>query len=79
MPIKTRFDALRFKSFHAMAASRGDGLHHELVQLFERLAEGADANLSETIETYKRMNAFDQSRVERRCARPRSAPNPKTK
>jgi len=36
-----------------MAASRCDGLHPELVRLFERLANGADANLSETLDASK--------------------------
>jgi hypothetical protein len=36
-----------------MAASRGDGLRPELLQLFERLAKGADANFSETVDAYK--------------------------
>jgi len=51
MPIKNGFQTPRFQSFHAIAASRGDGLHPELVQFFERLAKGADANISETVET----------------------------
>ena len=50
LPIKTRFNALGFQSFHAMAASRGDGLHPELVRLFERLTNGADANLAKTLQ-----------------------------
>jgi len=53
MPIKTHFNAVKFQSFHAMAASRGDGLHPELVRLFERLANGADANLSESLDPPK--------------------------
>jgi len=40
----------QFRSFHAIAALRGDGLRPELVQLFERLAQGADANLSGVVE-----------------------------
>jgi hypothetical protein len=50
MPIKNEFQAPRFRSFHAIAASRGDGLHPELVKLFERLAKGADTNLSQSVE-----------------------------
>jgi len=33
---------------------RGDGLHPELVRLFARLANGAEANLSETLDASKR-------------------------
>jgi hypothetical protein len=34
--------------FVSLAAARGDGLHHEFVNLFTRLAAGADATLSES-------------------------------
>jgi hypothetical protein len=54
MPIKRPLQAPRFKSFHDIAALRGDGLRAELVALFERLAQGADATPSEIIETPKR-------------------------
>ena len=50
MPIRKQIQAPRFQSFHAIAALRGDGLHPEFVQLFERLAQGADANLSAIVE-----------------------------
>ena len=41
-----------FLSLHALAATRGDGLRPEFVDLFKRLAAGAgaDATLSETAE-----------------------------
>ena len=51
MQIKNEFQAPRFRSFHAIAASRGDGLHPELLKVFERLAKGADTNLSQAVET----------------------------
>jgi hypothetical protein len=35
-------------SLHALAATRGDGLRPEFVDLFRRLAAGADATLSES-------------------------------
>jgi hypothetical protein len=50
MPIKNKFQAPRFRSFHAIAALRGDGLHPELLKLFERLTKGADTNLSQSVE-----------------------------
>lgn len=50
MPITKQPQASRFKSFHDIAAFRGDGLRPELVQLFERLAQGGDTNLSEIVE-----------------------------
>jgi len=53
MPITKPLQAPRFKSFHDVAALRGDGLRPELVALFERLAQGAEANLSEIIEAPK--------------------------
>jgi hypothetical protein len=37
-------------SFHALAATRGDGLRPEFVDLFKRLAAGADATLSESTQ-----------------------------
>jgi hypothetical protein len=37
-----------FLSLHALAAARGDGLRSEFVDLFRRLAAGADATLSES-------------------------------
>ena len=39
-----------FLSLHALAAKRGEGLRPEFVDLFRRLAAGADATLSETAE-----------------------------
>jgi hypothetical protein len=48
MPIKTPLQTPRFLSLHALAASRGDGLRPELVELFKRMAHGADSSLSET-------------------------------
>jgi hypothetical protein len=53
MPIRKKLQAPRFQSFHAIAASRGDGLRPEFVQLFERLAQGADTNLSAIVEASK--------------------------
>ena len=50
MPIKNKFQAPRLGSFHAIAALRGDGLHPELLKLFERLTKGADTNLSQSVE-----------------------------
>ena len=39
-----------FLSLHALAAKRGEGLRPELVDLFKRLAAGADVTLSETAQ-----------------------------
>ena len=39
-----------FLSLHTLAAARGDGLRPEFVDLFKRLAAGADAALSESAE-----------------------------
>ena len=39
-----------FLSLHALAATRGDGLRPEFVDLFKRLAAGADTTLSETAQ-----------------------------
>ena len=39
-----------FLSLQALAATRGDGLRPEFVDLFKRLAAGADATLSETAQ-----------------------------
>jgi hypothetical protein len=39
-----------FLSLHGIAATRGDGLHPELLMLFKRLAAGVDANLAEFAE-----------------------------
>jgi hypothetical protein len=50
MPIRKQLQSPRFQSFHAIAALRGDGLHPEFVQLFERVAQGADVNLSDIVE-----------------------------
>jgi hypothetical protein len=50
MPIKNEYQAPRLRSFHAIAALRGDGLHPELLKLFERLTKGADTNLSQSVE-----------------------------
>jgi hypothetical protein len=63
MPIKTNFQSPRFQSFHSIAASRGDGLHPELVKLFERLAKGADANISEAVGTSVLPNDFTAKNV----------------
>jgi hypothetical protein len=41
---------MRFLSLHALAATRGEGLRPEFVDLFKRLAAGADATLSETAQ-----------------------------
>jgi hypothetical protein len=39
-----------FLSLHSIAATRGDGLHPELLTLFKRLAAGVDDNLAEFAE-----------------------------
>jgi hypothetical protein len=39
-----------FLSLHPLAATRGEGLRPEFVELFKRLAAGADATLSETAQ-----------------------------
>jgi hypothetical protein len=44
----TRNFKLPFFSLHTLAAARGDGLRPEFVDLFERLAAGGDATLSES-------------------------------
>jgi hypothetical protein len=72
MPIKTNFQSPQFQSFHAIAASRGDGLHPELVKLFERLAKGADANISKAVGTSELPNDFKAKRP-RFEKQPRSA------
>jgi hypothetical protein len=49
MGIKKPLHAPPFLSLHALAASRGDGLRPELVDLFGLLANGADSHLSESV------------------------------
>ncbi|MGH6684044.1 MAG: hypothetical protein ACRECA_09030 [Pseudolabrys sp.] len=44
----TKNSSMPFLSFHAIAASRGDGLRPEFVDLFKRLAAGCDTTLSES-------------------------------
>ena len=39
-----------FLSLHALAATRGDGLRPEFVDLFKRLAAGGDDTLSESAQ-----------------------------
>ena len=39
-----------FLSLHRIAAARGDGLHPELLSLFNRLAAGVDDSLTEFAE-----------------------------
>jgi hypothetical protein len=39
-----------FLSLHTIAATRGDGLHHEFLALFKRLAAGVDDNFAEVAE-----------------------------
>ena len=39
-----------FLSLHRIAAARGDGLHPELLALFNRLAAGVDDSLAEFAE-----------------------------
>jgi hypothetical protein len=39
-----------FLSLHSIAATRGDGLHPELLAFFKRLAAGVDDNLAEIAE-----------------------------
>jgi hypothetical protein len=53
MSIKKQLQTPRFQSFHDIAALRGDGLRPEFLRLFERLARGADAKLSEMVEAPK--------------------------
>jgi len=52
--IRKQLQAPRLQSFHTIAALRGDGLRPEFVQLFERLAQGVDANLFDIIEAPSR-------------------------
>jgi hypothetical protein len=40
-----------FLSLHSLAAARGDGLRPEFVDLFKRLATGADATLSKSTQS----------------------------
>jgi hypothetical protein len=49
MSIGKPLHTLPFLSLHAIAASRGDGLRPEFVNLFNRLASGADPSLSEVV------------------------------
>jgi hypothetical protein len=71
MPIRKQVQAPRFQSFHAIAARRGDGLHPKFVQLFERLAQGADANLSDIVEA---PNGFEPGATSQNDAPDREAP-----
>ena len=71
MPIRKQLQAPRFQSFHAIAALLGDGLHPEFVQLFERLAQGADANLSDIVEA---PNGFEPGATSQNDAPDREAP-----
>jgi len=48
-----------------------DGLHPEFVQLFERLAQGADANLSDIVEA---PNGFEPGATSQNDAPDREAP-----
>jgi hypothetical protein len=72
MPIRKKLQAPRFQSFHAIAASRGDGLRPEFVPLFERLAQGAAANLSAILEASK-TNGFEMGPTSQTVARDREA------
>lgn len=45
----TKNSRMPFLSFHTLAAARGEGLGPEFVDLFNRLAAGADASLSESV------------------------------
>jgi hypothetical protein len=47
----TKNSNMPFLSLHTLAAARGDGLRPEFVDLFKRLAAGADATLSETAQS----------------------------
>ena len=71
MPTRKQLQAPRFQSFHAIAALRGDGLNPEFVQLFERLAQGADANLSDMVEA---PNGFEPGATSQNDAPDREAP-----
>jgi hypothetical protein len=44
----TKNSNMPFLSLHSLAAARGDGLRPEFVDLFKRLATGADATLSKS-------------------------------
>jgi hypothetical protein len=46
----TKNTNMPFLSLHSLAAARGDGLRPEFVDLFRRLAGGADATLSESAQ-----------------------------
>ena len=59
-------------SLHALAATRGDGLRPEFVDLFRRLAAGADATLSESAPPPAEIAfepAKDSPASNRRCQR----------
>jgi|GEM_PF-1447778 hypothetical protein len=49
MPIKS--SNMPFLSLHSLATVRGDGLRPEFVDLFKRLAAGADATLSKSTQS----------------------------
>jgi hypothetical protein len=46
----TKNSNMPFLSLHTLAAARGDGLRPEFVDLFTRLAAGADAARSESAQ-----------------------------
>jgi hypothetical protein len=47
----TKNSNMPFLSLHSLAAARGDGLRPEFVDLFKRLATGADATLSKSTQS----------------------------
>ena len=47
----TKNSNMQFLSLHSLAAARGDGLRPEFVDLFKRLATGADATLSKSTQS----------------------------
>jgi hypothetical protein len=46
----TKNSRMPFLSFHTLAAARGEGLRPEFEGLFNCLAAGADASLSESVQ-----------------------------
>ena len=47
----TKSSNMPFLSLHSLATARGDGLRPEFVDLFKRLAAGADATLSKSTQS----------------------------
>ena len=49
--MQTKNSNMPFLSLHSLAAARGDGLRPEFVDLFKRLATGADATLAKSTQS----------------------------